>query len=382
MDALHQQIRNIDFSNWLDVAVAISVTTKGISEYLESTILALHQEIKNGACALLPNCKQNCSKTLRNFSTWCPTCVKWKGQIKSYNKYRNRERKIKWGDINSSDWPRNVDEMVKVFAPEWWRARTPYTEDLSVALHVIQNCTKFNIPVLICQRVRDVRNALFAHGHLQVDNAEKKNAFRILLTILKLPEISQTRSGRLAISQLKRLKSKCVIDLMTEDEAFRHHLVLALNPYKDTDREILNQYEHVKELRLCLREDQNGQLQRILTERTRIVGRVYGNGRFAIALIISFICIIIILLNIGHRDDTTWEGLHNEKGCLPMTFSSPCPWKPDFTFDGYLTNRPILIGRNWLIDKIQTSLFGTSSRGILLTAEMGYGLLLWRGYMD
>ncbi|XP_069107595.1 protein TANC2-like [Argopecten irradians] len=59
--------------------------------------------------------------------------------------------------------------------------------------------------------------------------------------------------------------------------------------------------------------------------------------------------------------------------CLPLTLSSPCPWDTDFTFDGYLTDRPVLYGRQWLIDKVQTSLIGTSSRGVLLTAEMGYG---------
>ncbi|XP_033758085.1 protein TANC2-like [Pecten maximus] len=358
MDSLHQQIRDIDFSNWLDVAVAISVTTKGISEYLEGTFLALHHDIKYGACAQLPICGRNCSKTQRKFSTWCPTCIKWKEQIMLYNKYRARKRHIKWEEINSSDLPKNVDEMVKAFAPEWWRVRTPFTEDLSVGLHVLHNCTKFNIPVLTCQRVRDVRNALFAHGHLQVSNTKKKAALRNLISFLNLPEISRTGSGKLAISQLKRLKSRCVLDLITEDDNIKNHLVLALNPHDDAQRDILDRNENIQEMRLCVRDEENND----------------GYRKYLLASLIVCILILVIGWVVNIRwNDTTRKGLSDEKECLTMTFAKPCPFESDFTFDGYLQDRRPLFGREWLIDKIQTSLIGTPSRGILLTAKMGYG---------
>ncbi|OWF43982.1 uncharacterized protein LOC110458993 [Mizuhopecten yessoensis] len=207
--------------------------------------------------------------------------------------------------------------MVKVFAPDWWRTATPYTEDLCVTLHVFHNCTKFNIPIQTCNRVKSIRNALFAHGQLQVNNVERKHALRDLITFLKQPEISITQSGKLAITQLYSLKSKCVIDHIIEGDpvGLQHHLVNVLKPRDAAENTILDRSDNVKAVRSCL----------------------------------------------------------SEETCVPLTCTDPCLWEPAFTFDGYLEDRPVLFGRKWLVDKVQASLMTTPSRGIMLTAEMGYG---------
>ncbi|XP_033762712.1 protein TANC2-like [Pecten maximus] len=363
MDSLKQHVRDTNFSNWLDVAVGISATTKGLSDYLEGTLLSLHHTIKYGPCAQLPICRRNCSKTEHNLSLWCPTCTKWKKQIMLYNKYSTRARQIKWKDINSSEWPQNVNEMVKVFAPDWWEARTSYTDDIVVALHVIHNCKTFNsIQSLTINRVRNIRNALFAHGQLQVNAFERKRAFKDLIAFLKLPEISKTESGKTAILQLKRLKSNCVIRLATEEEkTFRHHLVNVLNPVNVAERTFLDQHDSVSEIRICLYEDN------VDTEDKKSC-----LARRWIGMSLTFI-LVIILATVGLWNDTTDKRLLKEKDCLSLTYSEPCPWEPDYIFDGYLKNSPLLLGRKWLIQKIQTSLMGTQSRGVMLTAEMGYG---------
>ncbi|XP_069111904.1 uncharacterized protein [Argopecten irradians] len=352
MDSLRQHIRGDTFSNWLDVAVGISITTKGISDYLEGTVLALHNTIKYGPCAQLPNCIRNCSKTEQNLSTWCSTCTEWKKQIMSYNRFKTRARQIKWKDINSSEWPQNVNELVKVFAPDWWKARNPYTEDLVVALSIFHNCTTFTIPILTCNRVRDVRNALFAHGNLQVHNSEKKRAFKDLIAFLRLPIISTTKSGKKGIRQLKRVKTNSVMELAKEEDAFKRHIVKVLNPRDETERTILAQSHEVKAMKICVQEDKN------------------DRRRLSALLVISMVLVSIYFLTSQYN---TGVLIDKRKDCLPLAFSSPCPWTPDIPFDVYLKDRPVLYGREWLIDKIQTSLFATPSRGILLTAEMGYG---------
>ncbi|XP_060079863.1 ankyrin repeat domain-containing protein 50-like [Ylistrum balloti] len=360
MYELYRQIKDSRFSNWLDVAVGVSITTKGISDYLEATIVSLHHDIKYGACAGLPNCRHNCSRTEQNLSSWCPTCKDWKKQIMLHNKYKTRDRQIKWSEINSSQWPYDINEMVKVFAPDWWKARTPYTEDLSVALHVFHNCKKFNILFEPCQRVRGVRNALFAHGQLEASDIEKKQALIVLVAFLKQPEISRTVSGKLAISQLKRLRSNSVINLITKEESFKQHLAKALNPINMEDTSMLGQNDIIQEMRLQLYKPKEDIVNRISRRPAALIG----------VFVLSLLLFTFLFTFYWNKSVNT--GL-KEKDCLPMTFSSPCPWKPDFTFDSYLSDRSTLFGRKWLINKIQFSLMATSLRGIMLTAEMGYG---------
>lgn len=255
MNSLQQRITDKEFSNWLDFAVGLSITRKGLTDYVKATMDDLHKTIKYGNCANLPLCFRNCSKTERCFSSWCQTCTAWKTQLILHNKFKPRVKFIKWNNINSSEWPVNINEVVKVFGPEWWQGHSHYTDDLSVVLSLIQNCKDFKISPVACKNVREDRNGLFAHGQLGVNETEKCLAFQKLMNLLEQPEVSTTSSCRTAIAELKCLNSTSAIDLVRTEHNTSTvvHLRDVLEPANysnDREREILEQClsDQVREL--------------------------------------------------------------------------------------------------------------------------------------
>ncbi|XP_069107750.1 uncharacterized protein [Argopecten irradians] len=358
MESIQRLVRSQTFSNWLDVAIGISITTTGISDYIKGTIRSLHDEIKyTEPCVRLPNCSSDCSKTEQNLSKWCPTCMEWKKQIMKHNRYNNRARNIKWKRISSKEWPHDVNEMVKVFAPEW-ETTMPYNEDLSVALHVIHNCKKFNIPIPVYNRVRDIRNTN-AHGERRASITEKNQALNGLLKFLKRPEIASTKSGKKAISKLNKLKSTSALKLATTDVSIKRRLVQVSNSQPD-----------IKDILIATLGGMDAK-EKSLTDKIA----KYKSILHTILIIVHVLLLLHVydIHNQVNSKDLSNTNIYKDKDCLPLVLSKPCPWQADFPFDGYLNDLPVLYGRQWLVDKIQTSLIGTSSRGILLTAEMGYG---------
>lgn len=198
MNGTRQQREEHTFQNWHQVAVGISMTTHGVADHLRDTLINLHTEIKTGPCETRKDCTRNCSKHESDLMMWCPTCTEWKHQILIHR--RCNAKPVKWNQIDSAKWPVSPDEMVKVYAPKWWRGTPHYTEDLAISIPILHNCTEFAIPTNIFQDVRDVRNGRFAHGRLQVSSADKNKALKILIHLLKQPEIIKTPSGRKALA--------------------------------------------------------------------------------------------------------------------------------------------------------------------------------------
>lgn len=203
MSLPRKQSQESKFQNWHEVAVGISTATRGLVDYLKDTSIHLHTCIKvSDPCAGLRKCSNNCSQRYRDLFEWCPTCTEWRKQILRHHRYNSRDDEIHWSRVDSSQWQESVDEMVKVYGPNWWKGTPAYTSDLAVSLHILNNCSSFCVPEEVCRAVRSVRQGYFTHGRLQISTQEKDNALKTLIQLLESPEIAKTRSGKHALKLL------------------------------------------------------------------------------------------------------------------------------------------------------------------------------------
>ncbi|XP_033741918.1 uncharacterized protein CXorf38-like [Pecten maximus] len=194
MSLPREQSQESKFQNWHEVSVGISTTTHGMVDYLKDTLTNLHSSIKLGPCAGLGKCNDNCSIRSWDLSDWCPTCTEWRNQILKHHRYNTKEDQIHWSNVNSSEWPESVNEMVKMYGPYWWKGTPHYTSDLAVSIHILNNCNAFSIPVEVCQAVRGVRQ-----GRLHINKLEKDKALKTMIQLLELPDVTNTRSGNHAL---------------------------------------------------------------------------------------------------------------------------------------------------------------------------------------
>lgn len=81
MDDIAEHIKDKRFYNFLTIYFGLELFTKGIYDFVVDNIKTEHKRLYR-ICASGVCTQQNCSKRFKKFRDWCPSCSKWKAELK------------------------------------------------------------------------------------------------------------------------------------------------------------------------------------------------------------------------------------------------------------------------------------------------------------
>ena len=166
------KLESMEYQNIMSVQMVMNFFDDGLKDYKESTFKHLHQKLQGTLQHVRQMCPGNCSKNIGDLRNWCHTCSTWRTGI--LGNHRNRghvARAFDWTRIDSSKWPTDFKEVMKVFYPKWWKPLFN-DEDISVTLNAMSNYVEFK-DVSAISNLREIRNK--SHHEVSLTNKLKQS---------------------------------------------------------------------------------------------------------------------------------------------------------------------------------------------------------------
>lgn len=199
--------------------------TRGIYDFVVDNIKTEHQKVYK-ICASGTCTKQNCSKRFNKFKDWCPSCSKWKSELKKLKSTEcHHWNVINWSQLSSSDWPQSIYEMAKVFVKNTSiNFRQGVFDDFGAVMSILTNMCIFGFDKTTLEDIKRMRNDYYGHRSTNgIHDAEKRIFFDKLLRFIRLPRVFAYQSAITFTPSLvillttEHLTQTIVKELLTKD---------------------------------------------------------------------------------------------------------------------------------------------------------------------
>ncbi|VDI83508.1 Hypothetical predicted protein [Mytilus galloprovincialis] len=351
--------------NYVSVLLGLRYMVNGLQDFITEKLRFKQMEIEQKYT--LGRCQLNCSRKFgKSFAKWCDTCKHWKLELHLLNRYSKHWDYIKWNKIDSIDFPQSFEEMGKVFVKEFYSVRHGVLKDFSALLSLIRNATLFNVNSQTIDEMLRIRNSYCAHNYsAELHEQDKNICLNVFVRFLKMPEINCTKSGKNALHCIETLRlCHGLPENILQKQEGRLALIDIRNEIHNSsiDRNIIISGGKLDE-RLQ-------QVTGLLNKRRKYYLYLGPSSKTMKLLVIPlyfFICLSYWYVFYPSAKEIP-------KGCLSMQFKDN--WNIDslVDFNFYVENlhNQSTVSRDWLFGKIYEEL-ATSEKGVILTAEMGYG---------
>lgn len=206
-ELINQELSNPAARDWLCVSLALRDATRALAASMHMWISRMHRRIKR-TLTPLEVCKQNCSQTCQDDSSWCPACKAWQGAIVSLCKPHYKGR-IVWSRFRSQDWSANPYEVARVFIPRAHRLyykSNEFHEDIRYTLCFLENCTAVEVPPNLIQKAWVLRSSFKRRGRMRAKRQDMQHALSVLISLLKVPEIAEHEAIGPVLQKLTELQ--------------------------------------------------------------------------------------------------------------------------------------------------------------------------------
>ncbi|XP_055997998.1 ankyrin repeat domain-containing protein 50-like [Ostrea edulis] len=342
---------SIEENNFLILIQALKFVTEGLKEYTTQGLDDLYNRLRRRVSASGP-CTQQCNMNHRDATRWCQTCQNWKKELGKYMRSIRFKYNTKWHNVEISyfsgvDTTKAKDELFRVFIQG--QGSLQVTFDIQTMLSLFQNCKYFDIgdDILLLTSIRRVRNYDFAHTEdFKLTNKQLKKDINSLSKLFRHPSIRRCPCASDIFSKLRRLQRN-------DRKLIESETCLFFNYIKENF--ITN--ESLKTLTYSSHE------QKTRKQRTTSILKRSSMVGFSL-LFIFYTCVIWIIYS--HPEMRTTE----KEACKVMEHKEP--FQLNFDFEFYRSQHGPLIGRHWLLNDLDYLMYSTT-RGVLLVAETGYG---------
>ncbi|XP_062588236.1 ankyrin repeat domain-containing protein 50-like [Saccostrea cucullata] len=299
----------------------------------------------------------------KSVNQWCDTCKKWREELRRLMRYPGLINRINWQLFDSRTWGRDsteatINQIINVFIHNCQNVTECGLDDITNIISLLENCLYFDIGKnkQLMTKIRTIRNKNFAHNKsCHIEEKDLKKCLNVLLNCLQHNTVCGNLKCMDAAKKLSDLKNK-EIGIRCEWVSY------LLDVLHDRPNELHDTImRHIDE---CLDLHVQPLYSKTQVEFKNIV----------LLFIISASSIYLIISLFFGMHLTGIENMFRtstKSGCLTMDFSFP--WKSDIDFEYYITIHKDFIGREWIIEDISYYLLNTEHRGLLLTAEMGFG---------
>ncbi|KAK3592734.1 hypothetical protein CHS0354_016490 [Potamilus streckersoni] len=200
------KVKDIEYTNWLKVTLALYYMKSGLHTFIQSEIDQLHQslvkKIYGGPSVPLSPCTMcDASHVVRNkhsgvwtFPKQCSSyCDVWLYELLKLHTNPKSE-KIYWNNSHVSSWPFKPWECAKVFMP---RGQTPSNAgpaecDAQALLTLLTCCTHFHHKLSqqgqgLTHKISSMRNKVIHNGEMKVCDADRSNYLQEMIQMLEDP---------------------------------------------------------------------------------------------------------------------------------------------------------------------------------------------------
>ena len=199
--------------NVISVQMAMNCLNDGLKDYREAMFQRLHNRLQATLLHVQQVCPGNCSKNIADVRNWCHTCSAWRTAILGSHRHRTRTaRSHDWTKFDSSKWPTDFKEVMKVFNPELWKPLFN-DEDISVTLNAMLNCAEFT-NTLGLSTLREIRNK--CHHQISFSDNIRHSYCTKIITFLEQPAMQQDQRSQRACDHVKIFRDNTFVDIIQE----------------------------------------------------------------------------------------------------------------------------------------------------------------------
>ncbi|XP_071129619.1 protein TANC2-like [Mytilus edulis] len=323
------------FDNFMSVAFGLKITIEGLHDFVADSLKTTHRDIY--VKFSLGNCNVDCSRKFgREFGRWCTVCLDWKKELHKLNRFKTHWERINWKDIDTVDFPRSFEEMLKVFVQDFKSVRQgQLLQDLGALMSLFKNMKIYNVMI----SDQTIGNVQRTRNQALVDLDDLKLNQRIPERLLQQSLAEEVVTS---VQQLTFSSSNGIVRVFFQ-QRFGNMLTLRHDGTKHNN--IVKTKSNNKSCNLAV------QLM------------------IFICLLTGFVTLVALVLN-GHFSPFDEQYLDEE--CLSMRFDAY--WQSFLDFDLYVEElkNQSMVQREWLLPILESKLDQTN-KGILLTADMGFG---------